>query len=568
MEIALDTDAQMWYREDMDAVGSYVCDEAARASALGQAPAPPQRASVRVCEGCAVKAELFALRHQHGYYKKMHERACEREKVLKEKVEELTAKLQLRERQLFARKSERRSCVNREGNPHETATGRKNPRGHQVGSPGHGRKDYSHLPVKEEWVELADDECLCPLCALPFEAVGGSEDSEQVEVEVRAYRRRIRRKRYRPTCRCAKLPAIITPPPAPKLIPKGRYGVSVWVTVLLDKYCFLRPTQRLLADLATHGLELSPGTVTDGLKRLAPLFEPIMNGIVTCNLAERQWHADETRWRVFEIVEGKVGFGWWLWVFESASAVVFVLDRSRSARVPEAHFEDVEEGVLIVDRYAAYKALSVVKAGKLLLAYCWQHVRRDFLAVAKDWPDQESWGFEWVDAIGELFGLNALRLEVLDDPAAFAARDAQLRAALEAMAKRRDEELAHTDLHRARRKALESLRNHWQGLTLFADRPQIPMDNSEAERQMRGPAVGRKNFYGSVAVWAGELAATLFSVFATLKLWNINPRLWLTAYLEACAQHAGNPPPDAASFLPWNLSEEHKAAWRQPANPP
>ena len=123
MEIALDTDAQMWYKEDMDAVGSYVCGEAARASALDQAPAPPPRASVRVCEGCPVKAELFALRHQHGYYKKMHERACEREKALKEKVEELTAKLQLRERQLFARKSERRSCVNREGNPRETADG-------------------------------------------------------------------------------------------------------------------------------------------------------------------------------------------------------------------------------------------------------------------------------------------------------------------------------------------------------------------------------------------------------------------------------------------------------------
>ena len=84
------------------------------------------------------------------------------------------------------------------------------------------------------------------------------------------------------------------------------------------------------------------------------------------------------------------------------------------------------------------------------------------------------------------------------------------------------------------------------------------MDNSEAERQLRGPAVGRKVFYGSVAVWAGELAAALFSLFATLKLWKNNPRPWLTAYLEACAQHRGQPPPDAADFLPWNLSEARR----------
>jgi transposase len=354
------------------------------------------------------------------------------------------------------------------------------------------------------------------------------------------------------------LPAVVPAPLPPKLIPKGRYGISLWVTVLLDKFCFLRPTQRLLEDLKTHGLELSMGTVTDGLRRLAPLFEPIVDEIVTRNLEERQWHADETTWRVFETVEGKVGFGWWLWVFESVSTVVFVVDPTRSARVPEAHFAGVEGGVLIVDRYAAYKALSGVKAGKILLAFCWQHVRRDFLGVARDWRGQESWGNQWLDAIGELCHLNRLRLEVRDDPAAFAPRDAALRRAIERMAARRDEELSCPDLHPARRKALESLRNHWEGLTLFVDRPEIPMDNSAAERRLRGPVVGRKTFYGSVAVWAGKLAATLFSILATLKLWKINPRLWLTAYLEACAEHGGTPPPDARAFLPWNLSEARR----------
>ena len=48
-------------------------------------------------------------------------------------------------------------------------------------------------------------------------------------------------------------------------------------------------------------------------------------------------------------------------------------------------------------------------------------------------------------------------------------------------------------------KTLESLQAHWQGLTVFVDHPDVPMDNNTAERVQRGPVVGRKNYYGSGA---------------------------------------------------------------------
>ena len=79
-------------------------------------------------------------------------------------------------------------------------------------------------------------------------------------------------------------------------------------------------------------------------------------------------------------------------------------------------------------------------------------------------------------------------------------------------------------------------------LTVFIDDPRIPLDNNLAERLMRNPAVGRKNYYGSGAEWAGRLATMMFSILATLKLWKINPRLWLTWYLESCAAGGGKTP--------------------------
>ena len=125
------------------------------------------------------------------------------------------------------------------------------------------------------------------------------------------------------------------------------------------------------------------------------------------------WHADETRWLVFATIEGKVGYRWYLWVFHSAEVVVFVLAAGRSHDVPEEHLGPVEgPGILVVDRYKAYQAIDKVKSGLIVLAFCWAHVRRDFLTVARSWPDQEAWALGWVERIGELYQLNDARLKV------------------------------------------------------------------------------------------------------------------------------------------------------------
>jgi transposase len=489
----------------------------------------------------------------------MHERAVEREKLLQEEVARLQAQLRLREQQLFGRKSEAGVAAS-EALPPPPATP-KRPRGQQRGKPGPPRRDYAHLPVREEILELPPQQQRCSCCGLPFEPFPGTEDSEVLEVEVQAYRRRIRRRRYRPTCGCGQHPGIVTAPPAGKVIPKSILGVSVWVEVLLDKFLGYRPTHRLLAEWQTRGLDLSLGTLTDGLHRLLPLFEPVYHKLIEHNQRQKHWHADETRWLVFATVEGKVGYRWFLWVFHSAEAVVFVLSSGRAHDVPEGHLGPVQEGILSVDRYAAYKAMRQVKEGLILLAFCWAHVRRDFLEAARSWPTEEGWALGWVERIAALYRANDARLEVQDQPEAFAPRDRQLRQHVGAMALQAAKELAEAEVHPARAAVLKSLQEHWEGLTVFVEHPEVPMDNNTAERAERGPVVLRKNSYGSGAVWAGELAAMLFSVFQTLCLWDINPRRWLTAYLQACARAGGQAPSQWDDFLPWQMSQERRKEW-------
>jgi transposase len=241
--------------------------------------------------------------------------------------------------------------------------------------------------------------------------------------------------------------------------------------------------------------------------------------------------------------------------------VVFVLDRGRAHDVPEGHLGPVEEGILSVDRYSAYKAMKQVKEGLILLAFCWAHVRRDFLDAARCWPTEEGWALGWVQRIGQLYHLNEARLEVVDAPLAFAQKNESLRRHVGQMKEQAQAELSQPGIHPARQKALTSLQEHWEGLTVFVGHPEVPLDNNRAERVLRGPVVGRKNYRGSGAVWSGDLAAKLFSIFQTLCLWDMNPRLWLEAYLAGCARAGGEAPADVSEYLPWKMSEQKRKEW-------
>jgi transposase len=502
-----------------------------------------------------LERENLELRQQVGYWKSRHRDALNRVAALEQKVEQLEGEKRQLQADLFGRRSEAQPGNDRSNDlddPRDDSRTPKRKRGQQPGNPGPKRRDYSHLPGREEFVELPPEQSICPCCGLPLLPLSDTEDAEQIEIEVSAYRRLIRRRRYRRTCTCEG-PITVTALPPPKLIPKGRYGTSVWVEILLDKYFSYRPTERLLASLRLWGLDLAPGTVNDGLKQLEVLLRPIDEALKTRNSAGDLHQGDETRWRVFIALEGKQGHGWWLWVVLGPDTVIYLLDAGRSHTVPENHFRTESRGVLVVDRYAAYKAMTWVKDGVLVLAFCWAHVRRDFVRVGKGWPELKTWALQWLRRIRVLYRRNDHRSAVQKDAPAFAEADGNLRQAVSEMKAQMETELARADLATPCRKALESLQEHWEGLTRFVDDPRIPMDNNASERRARGPAVARKNFYGSGSLWSGQQAAAMFSILATLSLWELNPRKWLTWYFERCAAAGGKVPEDIQPFLPWNL---------------
>ncbi len=96
-------------------------------------------------------------------------------------------------------------------------------------------------------------------------------------------------------------------------------------------------------------------------------------------------------------------------------AVYLHVDASRSAVAAATLLGGLRKGaVLVCDRYSAYKKLARLAGGRLVLAFCWAHVRRDFIKAAAARGDLEDWKDQWLSRIRRLYRLNAQRLRYHD----------------------------------------------------------------------------------------------------------------------------------------------------------
>jgi transposase len=223
--------------------------------------------------------------------------------------------------------------------------------------------------------------------------------------------------------------------------------------------------------------------------------------------------------------------------------------------VPEDFFAG-SIGILMTDLYSAYKCLSTA----IKKAWCWVHVRRDFiklLAVSKF----RKWAKKWLIEISKLFVFEHARalLWSAGQNAGSAWDNAQktLCDHTEFMQNNWRTELRKY-LHKEQKTVMQSLKKHWDGLTLFLVDPRIPLDNNKAERLLRLCVIQRKNSYGNGVEWAGHLSAKFFTVFQTWLINGLDPQALLLDYFNQCSLHPGKPPPSVVNFLSWKMSQERK----------
>jgi len=508
---------------------------------------------------------------------KRAERAEERLAVAEARIEELVEQVAVLSRMLFGRSSEKRSAGagdlqgsdgsggQDDASGQADGDGERPKRGQRPGSKGHGRRDYSHLPSREEVHDVPPDQRVCPDCGRQFTALG-FEASEQIDWAVRLTRIVHRRARYRRACTCPADragPRTVTAPPAPNPIPKGRFTPAFCARLLYLKFVLGLPVARIAKMLGAEGLAVPEGTLAGVLKALAGVLEPLENQIRARNGAATHVHADETTWRVYEQVQDKTGHKWWLWVFIAADTVVFRMDPTRSNTVLDTHFgvtaADREAGalpdgrrlVLSSDFFVVYQCLARLDGVDAL--WCWAHIRRYFIRAGDAHPYLRAWRDKWVARIADLYMAHQAMAAAEVGSPEHATALAAFEQALAIIDTVRQQQATGPGLHPAAAKVLATLDREWDGLARHRDFPDLDLDNNQSERALRTPVVGRKNYYGSHAEWSAHLAARVWTITATAERHDLEPLTYLTDYLTACAQAGGKPPTGEAQdrFLPW-----------------
>lgn len=94
-------------------------------------------------------------------------------------------------------------------------------------------------------------------------------------------------------------------------------------------------------------------------------------------------------------------------------------------------------------------------------------------------------------------------------------------------------------------------------LCRYCDDGMIEIDNSAAERALRGVAIGRRNYLFAGADTGGERAAAIYSLIGTAKLNVVDPEAWLRHVLAHIADHPVN---RIDEFLPWHCAGQLASA--------
>ena len=422
---------------------------------------------------------------------------------------------------LFGSSSEKGgSPSRRNGRERAGPPGGAGKRGQRPGGPGHGRRDQSHLETEERIIDVDAGARCCAECGEPFEFLG-TEDSEQVDWQVKITRIVWRRRRYRRRCACPG-PRTACAPAAPRPVPKGMFTAGFLARLAYEKHVLGRPVHRIVQALAADGFDVAAGTLCGALKQIAPLIAPWAEAIAAHGRTAGHVHADETSWQVFEDIEGKDGHRWWLWIFATDRD-----DRVRDGPLPQRRCRC---------RPAGHRP-GADRAGGRHAGY----ISLDFTMPISRWPASTAWTRCGVSAIsagiscapgpltprrsatGAMRGPSGSRCctgrttPSRPPPGTDAHEDAAgrwQRAFTDIDAHRilQASDAAKGLLHPAAAKVIATLSNEWDGLARHQDLPQLPLDNNTAEKSaLRTPVIGRKNFYGSGAEWAAHLAADVWT---------------------------------------------------------
>jgi len=349
----------------------------------------------------------------------------------------------------------------------------------------------------------------------------------------------------------------------PEAAGPAKYDETAVAMIALLKYGTGVPFKRLAQLQDSLGVPLPPATQWELLKHTAVLLQPVLDELIYQAAQGDVLHNDDTAMKVLALRQaeprdeapgtsrtGTFTSGIVATAAGHKIALFFTGPKHAGENLAAvlAH-RAVELGPPIQMCDALTRNLP--KPLSVLLANCLAHGRRQFVAVAPNFPTECR---HVLEALGDVYRVDALaraqalspderlRMHQIHSGPVMTALQAWLTVQL-------DEK--HVEPNSGLGKAITYLLKHWDALTLFLRQPGAPLDNNIVERALKKAILHRKNalFYRTQN---GARVGDLFmALIHTCELCGANPFEYLTELQRHAAELATNP----GKWLPWTYRE-------------
>jgi len=334
----------------------------------------------------------------------------------------------------------------------------------------------------------------------------------------------------------------------PEVIPGSIFDVSVLAGMAVDKYHYHLPIYRQHLALKNADIFVDRGNMIRLLHRTAELLEPIYEALMSSVLNSSLLTIDETPTPAGR-KKGKMGKGYF-WVFYGDQREVYFLFSPSRARAVLDGALSVFKGQILCDGYVACQSYVNATEGNTL-CQCWGHTRREFLKAEKREPEPTKWVLRQIKAMYEID--EQTRGKPLTE--IFEIRQTKMAPLVTELFRFLKKTIAEetfvpTDSFL---KAAGYALNREVALKVFLGDPSVPMDTNHVERELRGQAVGRKNWMFHVTEEGARHAAIFYSLIRSCVLCDINPMTYLVDVLQRLDTH----PDSKKEMLIPRLWKEH-----------
>ena len=399
---------------------------------------------------------------------------------------------------------------------------------------GRSGKLPDHLPREIIRHELSEAERSCPCCGQTRDEIG-VEMSEQLEL-IPAQLKVIQHDRVKYACRdCQQHDVsahveIANKPPQP--IEKGLPGPGLCAYTVLSKFGDHTPLYRTEDITSRYGYTIRRSTQCGWQAELADLALALVLRMKYLILQSKVIHTDDTSIKLLEGGPAQTAKFWPYLGDCEHPYVVFDFTRTRERDGP-ARFLEGFAGFLQADAYSGYDG--IYAGDKVKEVACWIHARRYWHQAQDNDPVRATQALSFIARLSQIETQlrEAYPSENLqgqrDFGAVAAARQEHSVPILNSFKAWLDSEKDDKRIlpKSPIRSAFTYTLNQWEALCRYTEEGYLSFDNNLAERTVKIPAIGRKNYLFVASAEGGRRAAIHYSLVSSAKSNGVEPYAWL-----------------------------------------